>query len=278
MRCFFKFFVTFSLFLFPVSCGIFSKKNTFVRKKGLDIARIENYIQRDLQSQLQRSFSRLRAKKVGRSQTRIYIEKYAAIAVREMIAYGIPASITLAQGILESASGTSELARESNNHFGIKCHAGWTGTFVRYDDDAPQECFRKYKHPKVSYKDHSLFLKNRKRYAFLFNYELDDYKSWAYGLKKAGYATDKKYPKKLIELIRGYQLFTYDTIALKQAQATQKALSKNKRENKKLHKVKKGQTLYSIAKKYQMTVQELKALNGFSSSDIAVGQKIWVFR
>lgn len=125
--------------------------------------------------------------------------------------FGIPASITLAQGILESASGNSFLATEANNHFGIKCHRDWKGGKVYRDDDAKNECFRSYKNPKESFKDHSLFLKNRSRYAFLFEEDLTDYKAWAKGLKKAGYATNKKYPQLLIGLIEKYELFKYDT-------------------------------------------------------------------
>lgn len=272
---FFKFAVVFSLFLFPISCGIFNKKQNFTHKKNANIPLIERYIREELQIPLKQAFSELRKQKKGNTKTKTYIEKYAATALRQMIAYGIPASITLAQGILESRSGLSELSIKSNNHFGIKCH-NWEGAFVRYDDDALQECFRKYKNPKDSYKDHSLFLKKRKRYAFLFNYKLNDYKRWAKGLKKAGYATDKKYPQKLIELIKNYRLFIYDKIALRPAKTTKKALSKNK-PTKKYHIVKQGETLYSIAKKYKMTVQELKKLNKFSSNDIAIEQKIWVF-
>ena len=115
-----------------------------------------------------------------------------------MVDYGIPASITLAQGILESGSGKGELTRKSNNHFGIKCHRNWTGDRAYHDDDEKGECFRRYNHPMYSFNDHSQFLTGRKRYAFLFKLRKDDYKGWARGLRKAGYATDKKYPQKLI--------------------------------------------------------------------------------
>ena len=134
--------------------------------------------------------------------TLAYIKKYAPIAVKEMHEYKIPASITLAQGILESGKGRSELALKSNNHFGIKCHRGWKGERVYHDDDEKGECFRKYVYPETSYNDHSLFLTQRKRYAFLFNYNITNYKKWAYGLRKAGYATDKKYPVKLLKIIK----------------------------------------------------------------------------
>lgn len=147
-----------------------------------------------------------------RSQTaaEAYIEKWHKVAVAEMQQYGIPASITLAQGILESGSGLSYLATEANNHFGIKCHRGWTGKKVYRDDDAKDECFRAYGDAKESFRDHSLFLKNRSRYAFLFELKPTDYEEWAQGLKKAGYATDKNYPERLIDLIERYRLHQYD--------------------------------------------------------------------
>ena len=140
-----------------------------------------------------------------------YIERYAAVAVSEMYRSGIPASITLAQGLLESGYGRSELALKSYNNFGIKCQNNWKGGRVYHDDDAKGECFRKYDTPEESYRDHSDFLRYRERYGFLFDYKIADYKSWAYGLKKAGYATDPKYPLKLINLIETYSLHQYDT-------------------------------------------------------------------
>jgi flagellum-specific peptidoglycan hydrolase FlgJ len=130
------------------------------------------------------------AKKITREE---YVEMYKDIALQEMIEYKIPASITLAQGILESGSGNSRLAKEAKNHFGIKCHKGWEGEFIRMTDDAPNECFRKYKNAYDSYKDHSFFLSQRGRYSFLFDLEITDYKGWARGLKKAGYATNPRY-------------------------------------------------------------------------------------
>ncbi|MBO8460460.1 MAG: glucosaminidase domain-containing protein [Bacteroidetes bacterium] len=140
-----------------------------------------------------------------------YIQKYAPIAVSEQAKFGIPASITLAQGLLESGAGKSELAMTSNNHFGIKCHTGWTGERTYYDDDADQECFRKYKNVSESYDDHSLFLTSRPRYADLFSLKATDYKGWAHGLKKAGYATDPNYANKLIKIIEDYGLHQLDT-------------------------------------------------------------------
>jgi LysM repeat protein len=139
-----------------------------------------------------------------------YIESYKDEAIKEMLMYNIPASITLAQGMLESGNGNSDLAVYANNHFGIKCHAGWTGpTFIK-DDDAKDECFRKYASVLDSYTDHSKFLRNRPRYAALFELKRNDYKGWAEGLKAAGYATDPKYTKRLIELIETHKLYQYD--------------------------------------------------------------------
>ena len=141
---------------------------------------------------------------------RAYVDEWWPVAVENMQAHGIPASISLAQGILESAAGTSELSRKSNNHFGIKCHKEWTGKKVYYDDDAPAECFRQYNDPADSWSDHSEFLITRERYAGLFDLKSDDYDGWAHGLKKAGYATNPKYADLLIKLIRDYALDEYD--------------------------------------------------------------------
>lgn len=144
-----------------------------------------------------------------------YIEKYNMIAMREMQEYKIPASITLAQGLLESGNGKSELAKKSNNHFGIKCHNSWKGKRTYHDDDEKGECFRVYDSPAQSYRDHSLFLANGQRYAFLFDLNITDYKEWAKGLKKAGYATLPVYANVLINLIETYDLTQYDHKALK---------------------------------------------------------------
>lgn len=141
-----------------------------------------------------------------------YIEEWAPIAVQNMNQYGIPASIILAQGILESGSGQSDLAREANNHFGIKCHRDWNGRKVYKDDDAKDECFRAYRKAQESFDDHAEFLKTRSRYAALFELNPTDYKAWAKGLKKAGYATNPKYDKLLIDLIDRYQLHRYDVM------------------------------------------------------------------
>jgi LysM repeat protein len=143
-----------------------------------------------------------------------YIQKYKDIAISEMIRTGVPASIKLAQGIHETEAGTSILVKKSNNHFGIKCKTDWNGMSVRHTDDAPHECFRKYESALDSYKDHSDFLRKSTRYAFLFNLDPTDYEGWAYGLKKAGYATNTKYPQLLIRLIEDYHLQDYTLIAL----------------------------------------------------------------
>jgi len=141
--------------------------------------------------------------------TQQYIARYKDIAVDEMRRSGIPASIKLAQGILETQSGNGWLVLNSNNHFGIKCKNNWVGETVNYDDDARQECFRKYGSAADSYRDHSAFLKNNPRYAFLFQFDPVDYKSWAYGLKQAGYATSRTYPQQLIKIIEDYNLDQY---------------------------------------------------------------------
>ena len=139
-----------------------------------------------------------------------YIARYSAMAVSEMYRSGVPASITLAQGLLESRYGESPLAVEGNNHFGIKCN-NWKGKTMKHDDDRRNECFRVYDSAEESYRDHSDFLRYRDRYKFLFENDVTDYRSWAYGLKKAGYATDPEYPAKLIRLIEDYRLYEYDT-------------------------------------------------------------------
>ena len=191
--------------------------------------------------------------------TEDYVKFYSNIAMDEMIQFGIPASITLAQGILESGAGKGRLAVQANNHFGIKCH-DWNGKKIYHDDDEEQECFRKYDNPEYSYRDHSLFLSNRARYSFLFDLKKDDYKQWAKGLKKAGYATDPKYPQKLIDLIQRYQLYKYDNIVLKK---------KNKP-----YKIKKGDTLFSISEKFNMPVDAIIELNNLEGDNLIVGQVI----
>ncbi len=145
-----------------------------------------------------------------RSTQEEYIRRYSKTAVSEMYRSGIPASITLAQGLLESGAGKSRLAVEGNNHFGIKCH-NWAGKKIYEDDDRRHECFRKYGSAEESYRDHSDFLRYKDRYKFLFDLDPTDYRGWAYGLRKAGYATDPNYPKKLVKLIEDYKLYEFDT-------------------------------------------------------------------
>ncbi|MFM8805811.1 MAG: glucosaminidase domain-containing protein [Sphingomonadales bacterium] len=153
---------------------------------------------------------------IGQRQEAIedYISKYETLAVAEMQRTGVPASIKLAQGIHETQAGTSQLVQRSNNHFGIKCKTGWSGPSVRHDDDARAECFRKYETPEASYVDHSNFLKNSPRYFSLFELPPTDYQGWAWGLKKAGYATNPQYAQTLIKLIEEYDLNRYTLLAL----------------------------------------------------------------
>ena len=205
------------------------------------------------------------------TSTAVYIATYADIAKEEMRKYKIPASITLAQGILESASGKGRLAVKANNHFGIKCH-GWTGAKIYHDDDRSQECFRKYKEAKSSYEDHSKFLTGRGRYANLFKLKQDDYKGWARGLKKAGYATDRKYPDKLISLIERYKLYEYDQEVLGSKEDSVKIVRVNSGTT--IHIVAKGDTLYSLSKRYNTTVDAIKSMNRLSSNTLAIGQEL----
>src|SRR5579863_2154932 len=156
-----------------------------------------------------------------------YINTYKEAAISEMQRSGIPASIILAQGIHETEAGTSELVRKSNNHFGIKCKDNWTGSVVYHDDDARGECFRSYDNPLDSYKDHSDFLKTSSRYAFLFKFDPTDYESWAYGLKKAGYATNIRYSQILIKLIEDYNLQQYTLIAMGKMSRPEEQLADN---------------------------------------------------
>ncbi|MDV6168759.1 glucosaminidase domain-containing protein [Flavobacterium sp. DG1-102-2] len=215
-----------------------------------------------------------------------YIEQFKETAKDNMKRHGIPASITLAQGILESGAGRGTLCQSANNHFGIKCHNDWTGPKVYHDDDSEQECFRKYSDPADSYNDHSLFLTTRSRYAALFKLDKDDYEGWAHGLKAAGYATDPKYPAKLIGLIQNYDLAKYDAEVLNkkytaptpkpQTQASAPVASVPAPVKQQpaygTYTVEKGDTLYSISKKHNLTVDELMKLNGMSGNSLSIGQ------
>ncbi|MCB9032646.1 MAG: LysM peptidoglycan-binding domain-containing protein [Chitinophagales bacterium] len=232
-----------------------------------------------------------------------YINQYKDIAIVEMKVYKIPASITLAQGILESAFGKSELALKSNNHFGIKCKVEWTGKTTKHDDDAPNECFRVYDSVEESYRDHSKFLAERSRYAKLFTYDIKDYKSWAYGLKEAGYATNPKYPQLLIKYIEDYNLYVFDDgniandniYATKNEPQFEETINKSQQEislieetnkvlevedasthtiiknkiysvnNIKAVKLQKGQSVQSIANKENISLSKLLAYNDAKS-------------
>lgn len=202
--------------------------------------------------------------------TEAYIARFSDIAVEEMKIFKIPASITLAQGILESSSGRSELTLKSNNHFGIKCHKGWKGKKVFHDDDEKGECFRVYKDPKTSFRDHSVFLVGRERYSKLFKFKKGDYVKWAKGLSAAGYATDRRYPAKLIALIEKYELYKYD------AQVLGKSSKISYSDKPNVHIVAKGDTLYSISRKYGLELTELKTLNGLKENTISVGQSLLI--
>lgn len=231
-----------------------------------------------------------------------YIEKFKAVAIEEMNLYGIPASITLAQGIYESASGNSVLARYANNHFGIKCTAEWKGKAYYKDDDQNNDCFRVYRDARESYKDHSEFLK-RKRYSFLFELDKNDYKNWAVGLKTAGYATNPKYPDMLIGIIEKYKLYQYDTPESEREKIVREdrvftQINANiPQETKKFtpvevapkdpprtssddgyYTVKQGDTLFNISQRFKISVDDLKMLNKMTDNNIKIGQKLLVVK
>ena len=201
----------------------------------------------------------------------LYLKTFGPIAQREMKQYKIPASITLAQGLLESGFGEGRLAVEGNNHFGIKCHRTWQGEKIYHDDDEKGECFRVYKDAAESYRDHSLFLSERDRYAFLFRLGKRDYKAWAKGLKKASYATDPKYPDKLIRLIERFDLAQYDK---KDAQEIMVQNIKTPQSNENIYVVQKGDTLYSIARKLKVDMNVLKRKNDLKDNTIYLGQEL----
>ena len=205
----------------------------------------------------------------------LYIATYAEIAVSEMKKHEIPASITLAQGILESGMGTGRLAVEGNNHFGIKCHRDWKGKKIYHDDDEKGECFRVYSDAAKSYRDHSLFLSKRSRYAFLFKIKKGNYKAWAKGLKKAGYATDPKYPDKLISLIERFDLDKFDHKKNNKKKSEVPSLEeKAKNRSVITHQVIKGDTLYSISKKYNIDIETLVQKNQIIDNAIFLGQDL----
>nr|WP_299345007.1 glucosaminidase domain-containing protein [Allomuricauda sp.] len=270
-----------ALALVVASCG--SKKRTVNQKKKETVAQNQNRTPKTDSPKDGPKDSELyplpenpgRFVKFPIANTQEYIETFAEMAQFEMRAYGIPASITLAQGILESGSGRGELTKKTNNHFGIKCHTGWDGEYDFHDDDAKGECFRKYNHPMYSFRDHSIFLSTRSRYKFLFNYRRDDYKKWAYGLRQAGYATDRKYPQKLIALIERYNLDAYDKEVLK---GGFEPVREPKEYEVLTHVVQKGDTLYAISRKYAISVEELKQLNNLSGNTISIGQVLNIRR
>ena len=197
-----------------------------------------------------------------------YVARYAPMAQQEMKSYGIPASITLAQGILESGMGYGRLAVEGNNHFGIKCHTEWNGKRIYHDDDEKGECFRVYANAEDSFTDHSLFLRDRSRYAFLFDLKNTNYKAWAKGLKKAGYATDPKYPDKLISLIERFDLTRFDK-KYRMAEKPQK-----KTQPPYIHTVQKGDTLYSVSKQYNIPMERIIEANNIQNQTIYLGQSL----
>lgn len=272
-----------SSILFFASCGskkkVVNKKNpgvVIVEPKPIELPSVN---EKELTRELKKKNPSLD------KYTLAYIRKYAPIAVKEMHEYKIPASITLAQGILESSRGRSELALKSNNHFGIKCHTGWTGERVYHDDDEKGECFRKYVYPETSYNDHSLFLTQRRRYAFLFDYNIKNYKKWAYGLRKAGYATDKKYPAKLLKIIKDYKLYEFDDVKKGKYTKEIKKLNEGKtfkkpvvikKTKENMYQVRKGDTLYSISRKFGITVDFLKKINSLTDNTISIGQQLLV--
>lgn len=218
-----------------------------------------------------------------------YIERYKHIAISEMERYGIPASIKLAQALLESGNGNSYLATRANNHFGIKCGGGWKGRTIRRADDRPDDCFRVYDNPEQSFHDHSLFLM-RSRYERLFSLNKNDYKGWAYGLKAAGYATNPRYPELLISLIERYQLYQYDRsdnyvekekreerveTIIEEKQVEEEVIQPEKVKNPVamiIYEVKPGDTLNSISRAHDISVQDIININGLSGDSLHIGQ------
>lgn len=225
-----------------------------------------------------------------------YINKHKDVAIREMNQYGIPASIKLAQALLESGNGNSYLATSANNHFGIKCGGSWTGKSVTKSDDNPNDCFRCYSNVEDSYRDHSQFLL-RKRYENLFTLDRDDYKGWARGLKEAGYATNPRYPELLIDIIERYDLSKYDRAESSQEKkireieveeiitlkSTPEKIITTEQQIKApvamvIHEVQASQTLYGIARQYNVTVDQIIELNNLSGDSISIGQLLVISR
>lgn len=220
--------------------------------------------------------------KISRAE---YIEKYKDIAIEEMKRCGVPASITLAQGLHESGNGNSVLAREANNHFGIKVQKEWKGPFIYVDDDKPGEKFRKYDKVEDSFYDHSNFISTKERYAFLFKLSPLDYKNWAKGLRSAGYATAKDYAQKLIKIIEDEQLYKYDdpngldfSNAIARNESTNELEQRIELANgKNFITIKKGDSLYAIGKYFKITVNKLLQINDMSKNEkLKIGQKIYI--
>ena len=291
MKHFSKFLIVVFSLVILVACG--SNRSTSNKGKKKKIDSREQY----LNAKSDAIFESYKKEYKGQVNdfTIAYIGTYKNIAIDKMEKYNIPASITLAQGILESGNGLSTLAKKSNNHFGIKCHSGWKGKRVYHDDDKKGECFRKYPTPEGSFNDHSIFLTGRGRYEFLFDLKPDDYKAWAKGLKKAGYATDRKYPKKLISFIETFELYKYDDLVLdakaykralkiddskfqdKESSITDNTIADNSIDDSDIFvTVAKGDTLYSIAKGNDLSVDDLKRINGLDSNEISIGMKLLV--
>jgi hypothetical protein len=222
-----------------------------------------------------------------------YIARYKAIAIQEMNLYGIPASITLVQGLYESGNGNGELARVANNHFGIKRTPDWNGRVYYKDDDNKNDQFRVYDKPEDSFRDHSLFLK-RKNYVHLFELDITDYKGWCRGLKKAGYATNPDYPTILIGIIEKYNLNQYDStghgaveiekddaVAVSTRPDSSAAIKDTTIQNNsgpKTYTVKQGDTLYNISKRFGLSVDDLKSLNNLDGTSIKIGQVLVVVK
>ncbi|WP_270088820.1 glucosaminidase domain-containing protein [Sphingobacterium sp. SYP-B4668] len=224
-----------------------------------------------------------------------YIERYKGVAISEMNQYGIPASIKLAQALLESGNGNSYLAKEANNHFGIKCGGVWNGKSVTRPDDHENDCFRVYDNPEQSFKDHSQFLL-RKRYEKLFTLDKDDYKGWAKGLKSAGYATNPRYAELLIDMIDRYELYKYDRAesfvekerreevvdhVIEEKIVQEPAVQSEKIKSPvamRIHEVQLKDTLYAVSKRYNVSIEEIKQLNGLIADDLSVGQLLVISR
>jgi len=231
-----------------------------------------------IENKSKKSVNRFFNTMTNEQRTHWYVNTYSKTAINEMKKFGIPASIIMAQGILESNSGKGGLAMKSNNHFGIKCHKNWKGKKVYHDDDEKGECFRKYRNPETSYRDHSVFLESRDRYNFLFKLKKDNYIKWANGLKKAGYATDPGYANKLISIIERYELWKLDGSKKPLNKSKEKRISK--KESKSLEKedenhiVKKGDTLFSISKEYNISISDLIKINKLKDNEISIGQRL----